>query len=141
MQHIVLPSGATVDIRAAADVTERHRRPLRKLQGELGRHAEFFEAMEKAQAKLQAGKKLTKTEQDSIADDLGPALDLVEELNDRVVIALVAGWSYSLPVELDSVLDLPGADLDALRAVVSPLARELMPDFSVTKDKDSPTGV
>jgi hypothetical protein len=97
--------------------------------------------MEKAQAKLEAGKKLTKAESDALSEDLGPALDIVDELNDRVVIALVAGWSYDLPLELDSVLDIPGADLDALREAVVPLSAGLLPSFEPTKDKGSPTGV
>lgn len=141
MQRITLPSGATADIRNVADVTERHRRPLRRAQGELGKHAEFFEVMEKAQEKLQANKKLTKAEQDAFAADLGPALDLVDKLNDLVVVAMVAGWSHELPVDLEGILDIPGADLDALREAVAPLSRGLLPDFSPAKDKASPTGV
>lgn len=136
MTHITLPSGATADLRPAADITERHRRPLKRIQTQLMRLHEFGAALQKAQG----SKKLTKAEQDAIAQGLGDAFDPLEELNDRLVVAAVRGWSYDFPVEYDNVLDLPGRDLDALREAVAPYMAELMPDFGPAKDKDTPTG-
>jgi hypothetical protein len=135
-QHITLPSGATADLRPAADITERHRRPLKRLQTQLLRFREFGEAIEKAQG----NKKLTKADQDAIAAGMGDAFEPLEELNDRLVIAAVRGWSYDFPVDFENILDLPGRDLDALREAVAPYMAELMPDFGPSKDRNTPTG-
>lgn len=136
MTHITLPSGATADLRPVADITERQRRPIRKIQTQLVKFQEFGAAIEKAQG----SKKLTKAEQDTIAAGLGEAFDPLEELNDRLVVAAVRGWSYDFPVEYEHVLDVPGRDLDALREAVAPYLAELMPDFSPNKDRETPTG-
>jgi hypothetical protein len=135
-QHITLPSGATADLRPVEDITERHRRPLKRIQTQLVKLTEFGEAI----AKAQGNKKLTKADQEAIAQGLGDAFEPLEELNDRLVIAAVRGWSYDFPVEYENVLDLPGRDLDALREAVAPYMAELMPDFSPSKDRDTPTG-
>jgi hypothetical protein len=71
---------------------------------------------------------------------MGEAFDLLEDLNDALVVALVAGWSYGFGVSVDSVQDLPGRDLDALRAAVSPYLSQLNPDFDPSPAADSPTG-
>lgn len=141
MQRVTLPSGAWADLKHPTDVTERHRRPILKIRTQLAKHADFVDAIEKAQKKLDENKKLTKAEQDVIADGLGDSFDLLQELNDRVIVALVRAWSYEFPVDYDNVLDLPGKDLDELRQVTSPLMASMMPDFSPTKDRESPTGV
>lgn len=135
-EHITLPSGATADLRPVADITERHRRPLKRLQTELMKLHEFAEAIEKANG----SKKLTKAEQDKVAEGLGAAFEPLEELNDRLVVAAVRGWSYSFDVSYENVLDVPSRDLDALREAVAPYLAELMPDFSPTKDRNTPTG-
>jgi len=143
MTHVTLPSGATVDLRPVEDITERQRRPIKRVQTQLVRHQEFFAAIEKAQS-IESGesnKKLTKADQDALAAGLGDAFDPLEELNDRLIVAAVRGWSYDFPVEYDSVQDLPGRDLDKLREVVAPYLPQLMPDFSPSKDRQSPTGV
>jgi hypothetical protein len=134
--HITLPSGATADLRPVADITERHRRPLKKIQTQLVRLTEFGEAI----AKAQGNKKLTKADQEAIANGLGEAFEPLEELNDRLVIAAVRGWSYDFPVDYENVLDLPGRDLDALREAVAPYMAELMPDFSPSQERNTPTG-
>jgi hypothetical protein len=135
MTHITLPSGATADLRPAADITERHRRPLKRIQTQLMRLTDFGAAIEKARS----SKKLTKADQDALAAGLGEAFEPLEELNDRLVVAAVRGWSYDFPVEYENVLDLPGRDLDALREAVAPYLAELMPDFAPAKDKETPT--
>jgi hypothetical protein len=137
MKRINLPSGATADLRHVTDITERHRRPLKKLQTELLGMSDFAAAVEKAQG----SKKLSKADQDLIALGLRESFEPLEELNDRLVVAVVAGWSHDFPVTYDTILDLPVRDLDALREAVTPYLSQLMPDFSPQKDKDSPTGV
>jgi len=70
---------------------------------------------------------------------MGAAFDLLEDLNDSLAAALVAGWSYDFPVSLDSMQDLPSRDLDALREKCGPYMARLMPDFEPTPEDASPT--
>lgn len=137
MKRITMPSGATVDLREVCDITERQRRPIKHLRAKLARMTSFVEAMDKAND----GKKLSKADKDMIAEGLGEALEPLEELNDRLCIAAVMGWSYAFPAEYDNLLDLPACDLDHLREAVTPYMGQLFPDFSPNKDKASPTGV
>lgn len=140
MKHITLPSGATADLRDVADVTERQRRPLRRVQTRLGANPEFAAAVAVAQSlRKDSGDDLAPADQLSIAAGLGSAFDDLESLNDLLVAALVAGWSYAFDVSADACQDLPGADLDALRTECSPFLAQLMPGFEPTPDPDSPT--
>jgi hypothetical protein len=142
MIRVTLPSGATADLRPVEDITERQRRPIKRVQTQLAKLSDFGAAIEKAQAIEAGGKgKLSKAEQDAIAEGLGEAFDPLEELNDRLIVAAVMGWSYPFAVEFDAVQDLPARDLDKLRELVAPYLPQLMPDFSPNKDRDTPTGV
>jgi hypothetical protein len=138
MIHLTLPSGATADLREVADVTERQRRPVKRIQTKLAGLPEFASAVATAQAQGE-GAELTPEEQLTIAAGLGEAFDLLEELNDSLVVALVAGWSYGFGVSVDAVQDLPGRDLDALRKAVSPYLSQLSPDFEPNPDPASPS--
>lgn len=138
MNHITLPSGATADIREVADVTERQRRPIKRIQTKLAAIPEFADAVREAQDKTEDGE-LSPEAQLTIAAGLGEAFDLLEDLNDALVAALTAGWSYGFAVSADAVQDLPGRDLDALRNAVAPFLAQLAPDFEPSPDADSPT--
>lgn len=138
MQHLTLPSGATADLREIADVTERQRRPIKRIQTKLAGLPAFVNAVAEAQAQGD-GVDLSPDQQLKIAAGMGEAFDLLEDLNDALVAALVAGWSYGFAVSADAVQDLPGRDLDALRTAVSPFLAQLSPDFEVSPDADSPT--
>lgn len=139
MQHLTLPSGATADLRDVADVTERQRRPIKRIQTKLAGLPAFTSAVAEAQAQGD-GIDLTPEQQLRIAAGMGEAFDLLEELNDALVVALVAGWSYGFGVTVDAVQDLPGRDLDALRKAVSPYLAQLNPDFEPNPDPASPSG-
>jgi hypothetical protein len=138
MIHLTLPSGATADLREVADVTERQRRPIKRIQTKLAGLPAFTSAVAEAQAQGD-GIDLTPEQQLRIAAGMGEAFDLLEELNDALVAALVAGWSYGFPVSADAVQDLAGRDLDALRKAVSPYLGQLNPDFEPNPDPASPS--
>lgn len=138
MIRITLPSGATADLRDVADVTERQRRPLRKIQAQLGGNAEFANAVRVAQEMRGDAADLPPEDQLRIAAGMGAAFDDLETLNDLLVAAITAGWSYDFPVSADACQDLPGTDLDALRAACSPFLAQLMPGFEPTPDPESP---
>lgn len=138
MQHITLPSGATADLRDVADVTERNRRPIKRIQTKLAGLPAFTSAVQEAKEQTD-GTELTPDQQLKIAAGMGEAFDLLEELNDALVAALVAGWSFGFGVSADAAQDLPGRDLDALRAAVAPFLAQLNPDFDPSPDSASPT--
>jgi hypothetical protein len=137
MQTVTLPSGKRAHLRAVSEVTERQRRPLVKIRTKLAQNQAFAQAVIKAEN----SKKLTKAEEAEISESLGDVLELVEEMGDRIVIAAVESWDYGFEVSYDNLLDITAQDLDKLREVAAPYMQELMPDFSPSKDQDSPTGV
>jgi hypothetical protein len=140
-QHLTMPSGATVDLRDVSDVTERQRRPIKRINSKLAALPSFVAAVQEAEAAQKvSGEALTMDQQLSIAAGMGEAFDLLEALNDNLIVAAVRGWSYGFPITEDSVQDLPTRDLDALRETVAPFLRELMPNFEPTPDADTPTG-
>lgn len=138
MNRHTLPSGATVDIREVADVTERMRRPIKRVQSQLGANADFVAAVATAQAIKGNGDDLSPAEQLSIAAGMGAAFDDLENLNDLLVAAMTAGWSYDFPVSADACQDIPGRDLDALRELCSPYLAQLLPGFEPDPDPASP---
>lgn len=136
MIRVSLPSGATADLRPSADVTERQRRPIKRIQAQLGAKPAFVAAI--GEAKDVEGE-LSAEAQLKIAAGMGDAFELLEQLNDFLVAAVVAGWSYDFPVSADAVQDLSGRDLDALREKVAPYMAELSPGFEPTPEDESPT--
>jgi hypothetical protein len=139
-QHLTLPSGATADLRDVVDVTERQRRPIKRIQAQLAAMPAFVAAVKEAEAAQESpGAELTPDQQLSIAAGLGDAFDLLENLNDYVVAAVVRGWSYPFAVSADAAQDLPSRDLDALRTACGPYLGQLMPNFEPSPDSGSPT--
>lgn len=139
MIHLNLPSGASADIRDAADVTERQRRPIKRIQSKLAANVEFSAAVRTAEAAKGDDGTLSAADQSAIAEGMGSAFDDLETFNDLLVAAFVAGWSYDFPVSVDACQDLPSRDLDALREHVTPLMKVLMPGFETSVDDESPT--
>ena len=133
--RVSLPNGAWADFRPVSDITERMRRPIKKLSTQLFAHPEFAQAIQSAQ-----GKELTQAEQLQLAGAMGDAFDVLEELQDRLVCAAVRGWSYPQEITPDGLLDLPGAALDALREYAGPYQTGLNPSFEPTPEADTPTG-
>jgi len=96
-----LPSGGWIESLNPREVTERRRRPVKQVA-----------------AKFSPDTPVEK------------AIEIYDEMMDLVSVALIESWSYPLPVEVDSLLDLQGEDVDAIRAIVEPLVPQLLPDFS-----------
>ncbi|MFG2722715.1 hypothetical protein ACGFW5_31115 [Streptomyces sp. NPDC048416] len=135
--RIPLPGG-WADLRPVCDITERMRRPIKRLSARLTSYPAFLEAIQEAQAKGE-GANLTAEDQLKVAATMGDAFDVLEELQDQLVIAAVRGWSWDFPVTADAVLDLPTPALDELRAAVAPYQNALNPNFEPSPDPASPT--
>ena len=133
--RVSLPNGAWADFRPVSDITERMRRPIKKLSTQLAAHPDFVAAVQSAQ-----GKEMTQAEQLQIAAVMGDAFDVLEELQDRLVCAAVRGWSYGPDITPDALLDVPSGALDALREAAAPYQSGLNPSFEPTTESDTPTG-
>lgn len=138
--HRIQLPGGWADLRPVSDVTERMRRPIKKLSAKLTSFPSFMSAIGQAQASTGGGEtELSQTEQLAIAASMGEAFDVLEELQDALVVAVTRGWSWEHPVSADGVLDLPGPALDALRQAVAPWQKALNPNFEPTPADGSPT--
>ncbi|MFH8380636.1 hypothetical protein ACH4E7_06800 [Kitasatospora sp. NPDC018058] len=139
--RIPLPGGAWADLRPVSDITERHRRPIRKLSTGLLGHADFAAAVAEMQASGKDPGSLTPDEQLRVAAGMGSAFDDLEAIQDLLVVAAVRGWSFdAVPITVDGLLDLPGQALDALRAAVAPYQSALNPNLKdPSPDPQSPT--
>ena len=121
-EKVSLPDGAWAVLRSPSAVPERLRRPVVK--------AMFAGIAAASQTTDNVG-------QDALA--MVDNLEVYSELNDLVIVARVAEWSFDLPIVLDSILDLPGNAYDHLKLVCAEGLQDMMPDFSLSNDPDSPT--
>lgn len=137
-QTVTLPSGKRANLRPVNAVTERQRKPLVQIRAKLAANQDFVHAVEKAQ---DSKAKLTKAEEAAITAQLGTVIVLIEEMGDRCVVAAVESWDYGFEVTYDNLLDVSAQDLDKLREISAPYLNELMPNFSPSRDQDSPTAV
>ncbi|RJQ68078.1 hypothetical protein D5S17_32770 [Pseudonocardiaceae bacterium YIM PH 21723] len=126
---VQLPDGAHALLRDAAQVPERLRRPYVAVQTRMGALASSVpETLPEDERKRQVGIKVM-TEQPG----------LLSELTDTLMLALISNWSYDMPVTADSLLDLPVAAYDTLKAACEKQSSGLMVSFEPTPDPDSPT--
>jgi hypothetical protein len=144
---IPLSGGNSAELRTSAELSERQRRPVTNAlalvspQGQIALDASY---RLRADAKLpdDDAKKLKAEERAQLATQVQFTKDDVEHLdasNDLAIVAFAKHWTRSEAITLESVLDLPGPDYDALRDAVAPLAAELFVKFSPSKDPASPT--
>jgi hypothetical protein len=135
-----LPNGGWADLRDNAEVSERLRRPIRAIQIKLAKDPAFAGVVAEAAKKgPDAVKDMAESEAAKMATEMGDeSAALLDELNDRCIMARVAGWSYEVPVTLDALLDLPGPAYDRLKQLCAEGALEGT-DFSPSQDENSPT--
>jgi hypothetical protein len=139
--HRVELPGGWADLRPVSDVTERMRRPIKRLSAKLTSFPSFMNAVSGAMTATANGtKEIDDATGISIAASMGDAFEVLEELQDALVVAVTRGWSWEQDVSADGVLDLPGPALDALRQAVAPWQRALNPNFEPTPAPASPTG-
>ncbi|MFL5910541.1 MAG: hypothetical protein ACJ768_08260 [Gaiellaceae bacterium] len=136
-----MPGEGWVDLRESADVPERLRRPVRTIQMKLAQNPAFKDVVDDAKKKgVKAMEDIDEAQAVEMATVMGDeALGLMDDLNDRLIISRVAGWSYGEEVSLDALQDLPGAVYDKLKEMCAEGALEGGPDFSPSTEADSPT--
>lgn len=137
-QH--LPGGGWADLRDPAEVPERLRRPVRAIQIRLAKDPAFGQVIVNAKDKgVKALADIDEAQAVEMVSAIGDdSMTLMDDLNDRLVISRVAGWSYGDEVTMDALLDLPGAAYDKLRELCAEGALDDV-DFSPSQAPDSPT--
>lgn len=128
-----LPDGGSAIIRDPKLVTERHRRPVTRLNSRIagsavGQLLASKDSMDDKEFEEEARKLLATDE-----------WELLDELNDALIVALVESWPYPAPITVDGLLDIPGEAYDALKAETAKHVTALMPSFSVSPVEESPT--
>ncbi|MGW7424427.1 hypothetical protein ACWGJB_31100 [Streptomyces sp. NPDC054813] len=136
-----MPDQGWADLREPAEVPERLRRPVRTIQMKLAQNPAFANVVKDAQAKgVKALNDIDEAQAVEMASVMGDeALGLMDDLNDRLIISRVAGWSYGDEVSLDALQDLPGSVYDKLKEMCAEGALDGGPDFSPSTEADSPT--
>ncbi|MFE8944497.1 hypothetical protein [Streptomyces sp. NPDC007856] len=136
-----LPGGAWADLRDASEVSERLRRPVRAIQMKLAQNPAFAGVVKDAQDKgVKQMDDIDESDALKMAQDMGDeAFALMDDLNDRLILSRVAGWSFDFPVTLDTLQDLPGPAYDKLKEVCADGALDNGPDFSPSTEAESPT--
>lgn len=129
MTHLVLPFDGWADLRDPKMVPEKKRRPV-------------VEAMTKAGQSLDVSaiKDASEDELEALAMQQGSGVFQMLDVADLAAVALIEKWGYEMPVDLDSIGELPGAVVDALRAAVMPLIGDMFPSFEPDPDPKAPTG-
>lgn len=140
---IPLPDGGSAVLRDPSTVTERQRRPVTRAQMRLAGSpvGELLDSQPADDAPEAEHKAFNK----AMIELMGtPAYDLLDELNDALAAALVEkvtlpdGRTFDNP-SADDLLDIPGADLDVIKAETAKYVTALMPSFAPTPDAESPT--
>ncbi|EST24389.1 hypothetical protein [Streptomyces roseochromogenus] len=135
-----LPDGGWADLRDQAEVPERLRRPIRAIQIKLAKDPAFGSVVAEASKKGAAAVKgMAESEAAQMVAQMGDeSAGLLDELNDRAIMARVVGWSYDAPVSMAALLDLPGPAYDRLKQLCAEGALQGT-DFGPSQDEDSPT--
>lgn len=128
-----LPDGGSAILRDPKLVTERHRRPVTRLNSRIagsavGQLLASKDSMTEPEFE-EAARKILATEEWALLDDL----------NDALIVALVESWPYAAPVTSEGLLDIPGEAYDALKIEASKHVTALMPSFAVSPVEESPT--
>ncbi len=145
--RIPLPGGHWADLRPVQDITERRRRPIKKMSASLLANEGFAQVVREVRASGKDPETLPEAEKVDIAARMGSvAFDELEDVQDLLVVAAVRGWSFTgedgqvLPVTVEGILDVPGGALDALRNAVRPYQNALRGEVAEPDpDPASPT--
>jgi len=130
--RIELSDSGWAELRSPSAVPVRLRRPVEKMLFEISQ-ANGAEALAN-----NAGNEVAAAAE--IVSNIDSELfSKFNDLNDLLILARVAAWSYDMPINLDSVLELPAGDYYILQEVTAKDITEMMPNFAQDHDPTSPT--
>jgi len=155
-ERVDLPSGNHAILRDPETITVKMRKPLQRIQMRLGFDSDLqslvryqmrvmreLTAAQKAAADAGAEFDLESFEpslpspvrQAELSDE---QLDLLGDLATTSTVTLIESWSFSAPVTRDALEDLPPKDFEALVEVAAKYRDDLIPNFDVDPDPESP---
>jgi hypothetical protein len=130
--RIELSESGWAELRDPAAVPVRLRRPVEKMLFEISQANGVDALANNAGNEVEAAAEIVA----NIDLDL---FSKFNDLNDLLILARIAAWSYDLPITLDSVLELPSGDYQILQEVTAKDITEMMPNFAQDNDPSSPT--
>lgn len=130
--RIELSNSGWAELRDPAAVPVRLRRPVEKMLFDISQSNGTEALANAAGDQEQAAAEL-------VANIDGELFSKFNDLNDLLILARVAAWSFDLPITLDSVLDLPASDYYLLQEVAAKDITEMMPNFVQNTNPSSPT--
>jgi len=130
--RIELSNSGWAELRDPAAVPVRLRRPVEKMLFDISQSNGTEALANNAGDQEQAAAELA-------ANIDGELFSKFNDLNDLLILARVAAWSFELPITLDSVLDLPAGDYYLLQEATAKDITEMMPNFAQDTDPSSPT--
>jgi len=130
--RIELSNSGWAELRDPAAVPVRLRRPVEKMLFDISQSNGTEALANAAGDQEQAAAEL-------VANIDGELFSKFNDLNDLLILARVAAWSFDSPITLDSVLDLPAGDYYLLQEVAAKDITEMMPNFARDYNPSSPT--
>jgi hypothetical protein len=130
--RIELSNSGWAELRDPAAVPVRLRRPVEKMLFDISQSNGTEALANAAGDQEQAAAEL-------VANIDGELFSKFNDLNDLLILARVAAWSFDSPITLDSVLDLPASDYYLLQEVAAKDITEMMPNFVQNTNPSSPT--
>lgn len=131
-----LPSGGWVELRTPDQVPERARRAVSVASAKLS--TESVAAI----ASQQSADASEDAVQLAVLSSMQPGdLETMLQIQDFLIVALVAAWSYPFDPSADSLLDLPGSDYDHLQVITAPFVEAVRGGVNTgpSPDPSSPT--
>ena len=111
-------------LRDPHEVKQRQRKPLAKVQRALlGSNIGDVLVQRHAQGEDVSEEEISKLLQPLLADE---AMDLFEDSDDLLILALVEEWSFEVPITQEGIGELPGRAYDALRNACRPLLNAVL---------------
>lgn len=130
MTRVSLPDDQWAELADPRKVSERKRRPYVQAMVAFTQATALLPVIEEGEHKG-----------DHPPGSFGPEhTALFDATLDLLVVALVKAWSFDLPIDANSLQDLPVDCFDVLRKAVNEKGPALMPDLSVDPDPKAPSG-
>lgn len=119
-----LPSGGWVTFRDPTTITEKQRKPVKRIQIRVAYDKQVQAAVDGS---------------GSAADLSDAQVDLLNDYVEAVTVCLIDGWSFEDAVSVDALQDRQVADYDAIITAAAPHRDALMPSGEPNPDPASPT--
>ena len=141
MAHLELPDGQSAELRDPTKLTEKQRRPAKRLLIHLGelRNDQVPVATETPQPVVDGvgAPEEPKAPEVRVTVDM---FDTTDEATRLLAVALVDAWTFPQEVSIDGLDSIPGDAYDVLHAEATAALAHVFPDFAPPKKGESLEG-